>query len=187
MRTERLRREYNIRVRYFFFPLHPDTPDEGMTLEALFVGRNIDVPKSQEEMAVRMADEGLAYGTRTMTYNSRLAQELAKWAESKSRGDEFITAAYKTYFAEKQNIAETDVLKKIVEQAGLSPSEAADVLSSRSFRDAVDQDWDRCRQMGLTGVPAFAAGGSGVVGAQPYEVLEDLVVRAGAKKREAVE
>jgi len=32
--------------------------------------------------------EGLPWGTRKMTYNSRLAQELGKWAEEKGRGDE---------------------------------------------------------------------------------------------------
>ena len=32
---------------------------------------------------------------------------------------------------------------------------------------------------------AFVAGGNGVVGAQPYEVLEQLVTRAGAVPRDA--
>ncbi len=39
------------------------------------------------------------------------------------------------------------------------------------------------KQLGITGVPAFVAGGYGVAGAQPHEVLEQLVVRAGAKRR----
>ena len=41
------------------------------------------------------------------------------------------------------------------------------------------------RQSGVTGVPTFAAGGYGVVGAQPYEVIEKLVTEAGAKQRSA--
>jgi predicted DsbA family dithiol-disulfide isomerase len=32
-------------------------------------------------------------------------------------------------------------------------------------------------------VPTFAAGGYGVVGAQPYEVLEQLMQEAGAERR----
>jgi predicted DsbA family dithiol-disulfide isomerase len=39
--------------------------------------------------------------------------------------------------------------------------------------------------MGITGVPTFVAAGRGVVGAQPYEVLERLVRAAGAKSRGA--
>ncbi|MGH8722840.1 MAG: DsbA family protein, partial [Burkholderiales bacterium] len=33
----------------------------------------------------------------------------------------------------------------------------------------------KSRAYGITGVPTFVAGGHGVVGAQPYEALEQLV------------
>ncbi|MGD8705490.1 MAG: DsbA family oxidoreductase, partial [Syntrophobacterales bacterium] len=42
------------------------------------------------------------------------------------------------------------------------------------------QDWVYSRTHGITAVPTFAADGRTVVGAQPYEVLEKLVVAAGA-------
>ena len=79
MRVERLRADDQIDVKFTHFPLHPDTPVEGLTLEQLFAGRNIDIPAAKARMVRLMADEGLDYGDRTMTYNSRLAQELAKW------------------------------------------------------------------------------------------------------------
>ncbi len=183
MRTDRLQDEYDIRIRYHFFPLHPETPEEGVTLEELFAGRNIDVEKSQAEMATRMADEGLPYGKRSRTYNSRLAQELAKWAEKQPDGDGFMLAVYQAYFVDGRNISDTKVLLDVVQQCGLSVDAARTVLETRSFREAVDRDWLEARSMGLTGVPAFVAGRSGVMGAQPFEVLEDLIQRAGAKKR----
>ncbi|MGH7348293.1 MAG: DsbA family protein, partial [Candidatus Rokuibacteriota bacterium] len=46
-----------------------------------------------------------------------------------------------------------------------------------------DADWAKSRQLGVTGVPTFVAGGYGVVGAQPYEMLEQLVAKAGARRR----
>ena len=58
-----------------------------------------------------------------------------------------------------------------------------DVLTSRRLRDAVDADWGRCRNLGVTAVPTFLVGNKGIVGAQPYEVLETLVVEGGAAKR----
>ena len=76
MRIERLRKAYGLRVKWVHFPLHPDTPAEGRSLEALFAGRGYDIEKRQAEMRARMQAEGLPYGKRTMTYNSRLAQEL---------------------------------------------------------------------------------------------------------------
>ena len=84
---ERLRAEFAIEVVFKFFPLHPETPEDGLTLEQLFDGRDIDIPSAHVRMARLMAEEGLPYGERTMTYNSRLAQELAKWAETVPNGE----------------------------------------------------------------------------------------------------
>ena len=183
MRTDRLLQEYDLRIQYHFFPLHPDTPAEGLTLEELFAGRNIDIAKSQAEMADRMASEGLPYGKRSRTYNSRLAQELAKWADTQPNGDGFILAVYQAYFVDGRNIGDTDVLLDVVANCGLPVDVARSVIESRSYREAVDDDWAEARAMGLTGVPAFVAGQRGVMGAQPVEVLEQLVTQAGAKKR----
>ena len=52
------------------------------------------------------------------------------------------------------------------------------MLDKRTFKAAVDADWALSRQYGVTGVPTFVAGKYGVVGAQPYEALEELVRRA---------
>ena len=47
---------------------------------AAYAGRDLDVDQMKERMAGLMRNEGLAYGDRRMTYNSRKAQELASWA-----------------------------------------------------------------------------------------------------------
>jgi predicted DsbA family dithiol-disulfide isomerase len=58
------------------------------------------------------------------------------------------------------------------------------VLEERTFREAVDADWELSRRYGITGVPTFVAGRYGVVGAQPYEALEQLVRKAAAEPDE---
>lgn len=183
MRTDRLRAEYQIEFRYTLFPLHPDTPDEGLSLEQLFAGRSFDIDAMQTRLATLMADEGLPFSQRTMTYNSRLAQELAKWAEIQTGGDGIHDALYRAYFVDGLNIALIDNLMAVVRQLGLPEDEARDVLVSRRFRDVVDADWRRCGSLGVTAVPTFVVGRNGVVGAQPYDVLERLVVEGGAEKR----
>lgn len=170
-------------MKFRHFPLHPDTPAEGMTLEDLFRGRNIDIPAAQQRMAALMRDEGLPYGERTMTCNSRLAQELAVWAEQQPGGQQIHDALFRAYFVDGKNIGTMETLLDTAEQVGLSVAAARDVLQSRSCRDLVDADWERARRLGLTGVPTFVAGDRGVVGAQPYEVLETLVVNAGATRK----
>jgi len=165
------------------FPLHPETPEEGLALEALFAGRGVDIDAMYQRMKGLMDAEGLAYGQRTHTYNSRLAQELGKWADTQPQGEAFHDAMYQAYFVDAKNIADSAVLVDTAEAVGLSAKEAAEVLSTGTFKDAVDADWDKSRQYGITGVPTFVAGGYGVTGAQPYEALERLLVQNNAGRR----
>ena len=149
----------------------------------LFGRRNPDREARQARMAGLMAEEGLPYGERTHTYNSRLAQEVGKWADAEGHGDAFHEAMFHAYFVAGRNIADIETLVQIAESVGLSPDEARAVLAERRFKAAVDADWQRSRDYGITGVPTFVANGRGVVGAQPYEILERLVVVAGGTPR----
>jgi len=127
---------------------------------------------------------GLPWGERKRTYNSRLAQELGKWAEDKGRGDAFHGAVFRAYFVEGVNIANTEELEKLAKAAGLPAPEAGEVLRKRTYREAVDADWALSRQMGISAVPTFVLDGRGVVGAQPYEVLEHLLQNGGVQRKE---
>ena len=86
MRIERLQKEHDVKVEFVHFPLHPETPPEGKSLQELFAGRGYDIGKMQAQMRARMTAEGLPYGDRKMTYNSRLAPELGKWADTQPGG-----------------------------------------------------------------------------------------------------
>jgi len=175
VRIERLRKEHGVQIKWVHFPLHPDTPQEGRSLEDLFAGRGYDIPKMQAQMRARMEAEGLPYGTRTMTYNSRLAQELGAWADTQPGGEAIHDALFRAYFVDARNIGDPDVLVEIAQSVGLPAEQAREVLERRSYKDAIDADWNKSRQYGVSGVPTFVAGGRGVVGAQPYETLEELV------------
>jgi predicted DsbA family dithiol-disulfide isomerase len=179
-RAERLKREHGVQVKFVHFPLHPDTPSEGRSLEALFAGRGYDIPKMQAQMRARMAAEGLPYGDRKMTYNSRLAQELASWAVAQPGGEAIHDALFRAYFVDGKNIGDPDVLVEVATSVGLSADEARNVIQTRSHKAAVDADWEKSRQYGVTGVPTYIVGSRGVVGAQPYEALEELVKSPGA-------
>ncbi len=80
----------------------------------------------------------LPFGDRKMTYNSRLAQELGKWAESKDKGHEFHNASFRAYFVDGKNIGKVDVLVEVAESVDLSGKDALKVLQERTYRKAVD-------------------------------------------------
>lgn len=127
-------------------------------------------------MKVNMEREGLPFNAeRNMSYNSRLAQELAKWAETKGKGEEVANAIFRAYFVDVKNIGKADVLAEIAEENDLPKDEATDVLLSRKYKQAVDDDWRRCASFGVNAVPTFLAGKYLMVGAQPYEELKRLI------------
>jgi predicted DsbA family dithiol-disulfide isomerase len=175
VRIQRLQREHGVQVKFVHFPLHPDTPQEGRSLEALFAGRGYDIPKMQAQMRARMAAEGLPYAERRMTFNSRLAQELAAWAVSQPGGEAIHDALFRAYFVDGRNIGDLQVLLDVVRSVKLDEKQAREVLQKRTHKDVVDADWEKSRQYGVTGVPTFVAGNRGLVGAQPYEALEQLI------------
>lgn len=131
-----------------------------------------------------MDAEGLPFDEgRYMTFNSRLAQELAKWGNGKPESESLNMALYQAYFVEGQNIGDVEVLVHVAEQVGLQVAKARQVLEQRLMRSAVDDDWQYARSIGVTAVPTFAVGLTGVVGAQPYEQLAQLLDHVGASRR----
>ena len=183
MRIDQLRKNYDIEVLWTAFPLHPETPEDGLTLEELFAGHPVDIKKTMARLK-QVADElGLPLGERKKTYSSRLAQELAKWAESKGKGEEFHKAVFQAYFVEGKNIGKIDELVDLAKSLGLPDKEARSVLELRTFKEKVDSDWSRSRALGITGVPTFVVDQQATVGFQPYEVLEQFLKTRGAKKR----
>jgi predicted DsbA family dithiol-disulfide isomerase len=171
VRIEKLRVDHGVNIKFTHFPLHPDTPVEGKKRE----------PNAARDarMKAMMDGEGLPYtADRDMTYNSRPAQELAKWAESKGKGYEIHDPLFRAFFVDAKNIGDPAVLAEIAATIGLRKDEALDALARGSFKQAVDEDWRRCAELGVTAVPTFVAGRYGIVGAQPYDELERLVATA---------
>jgi predicted DsbA family dithiol-disulfide isomerase len=183
VRIEKLQQAFAVDTVLVHFPLHPETPAEGSSLAVRYAERNLDPEAMHRRMKTLMDAEGLPYGRRTHTYNSRLAQELGKWADTQPGGRAIHDALYRAYFVDARNIGDPDVLVDIAQSVGLPAEEARAVLAERRFKDAVDADWAKSHAYGVTGVPTFVAARYGVVGAQPYEVLESLLVKAGAERR----
>jgi predicted DsbA family dithiol-disulfide isomerase len=152
-----------------------------LALADLFAGRGLDIKAMHAQMKARMDAEGLPYGERTHTYNSRLSQELGKWADTQPGGEAFHDAMFRAYFVEGRDISQPAVLLEIAQSVGLPVDAAREVLEKRTFKAAVDADWKLSRQYGVTGVPTFVVGRRGVVGAQPYEALEQLVNKVKAE------
>ena len=136
------------------------------------------------EQSIHTAKElDLPFGNREKTYNSRLAQELGKFAEQQRKGDDFHNSVFRAYFADGLNICLQSTLVDIGAKIGLASESVQEVLEKRLFKEAVDKDWTRSYQMGVNAVPTFMMNGMPLAGAQPYEKLVQMMEAHGIKKR----
>lgn len=179
MSVERLLAETPLPVRWTPFPLHPETPDEGRELADLFAGRGIDVADVVQRLRAVARGLGLPLGDRTRTYNSRRAQELARWADAHGKGGAFRKAVFRAYFAEGRNIGRIEELARLADEAGLPGAEARRVVEQGRFAAEVDRDWAEARRRGITAVPTHVFRGRVVAGYLPFEELSALVLGSG--------
>ena len=152
-------------------------------MEEVYARRNIDIAQATDRLKKAAGELGLRWGERKNTYNSRRAQELGKWAETKGKGNEFHNAVFRAYFVDGKNISQPEVLASLAKTVGLSKKEAEKALQMRAFKDAVDADWALAYKMGITAVPTFVLDRQAVVGAQPYTVLEQFLLKNGVERK----
>ena len=181
-RIKKIKKRFKIDIQLIHFPLHPETPTEGKTLLELFGSTQDDIDQKNERMKVLMINEGLSYNDRTHTYNSRLAQEIGAWAETVQNNTSIHDNFFEAYFVNGLNVGLEEVILDVVSKSNLDVDEAKLVLKNRTFKSNIDEDWEKSRKYGVTGVPTFVYSGQSLVGAQPYENLEQFLNHFGVPK-----
>lgn len=182
-RVKQIKHSFDVRIQLVHFPLHPETPSKGRSLQDLFQCGPDEIKVKNVRMQGLMAAEGLPFRDRTHTYNSRLAQEIGTWAETQLGGSAIHDKFFEAYFVHGRDVGDVAVIVDVVKSVGLDEQTARDVLTERRFEAAVDADWDKSRRYGVTGVPTYVSNGQGLVGAQSYEALYQFMVGNGAKPR----
>jgi predicted DsbA family dithiol-disulfide isomerase len=115
--------------------------------------------------------------------NTRSALTGMKFAESQGRGDPYHKAVFEAYWLKAQSIDNRQVLAEIAGKVGLNTEAFLTALDDDTYKTAVLNDEEQASMRGLSGVPAMVFMGKYLVkGAQPYDVLQDIVekLEAGA-------
>ncbi len=170
---------HQLEIEYVYYPLHPETPTQGMTLEELFAGRNFDVEKAQLAIRNKAERMGLKWTTRTHTFNSRNAQLLAKSLQGSQHHSSFRDQVFDAYFGKGQNISNPELLEDIFLSLNIPGPNVAELLSDPDLNAALDADWNRCRAVGITGVPTLFYKNRYCVGAQNSDTLSQLFDSGG--------
>jgi predicted DsbA family dithiol-disulfide isomerase len=165
-------------------PSAPPSPEEpGRYAEHLARKYGIPVDRAEamiESVTSAAAEEGLDYrfdiARRGNTFD---AHRLLHFALSKGIQDDLKERLDRATFTEGLPVSDHQALIDVAAEIGLDEIELKEVLTSDAYADAVRADEAQARAYGITAVPFFVVDGKyGVAGAQPPEVLLDVLERA---------
>jgi predicted DsbA family dithiol-disulfide isomerase len=174
-------REFEVDVTWWPFELHPETPPEGRSVEAMVVRRGSAYADHLKEFA---AEAGITLKSNRWLANSHRALELAEFARDRGRFREVHEALFRACFEEARNIGDAAVLEEIAREAGLDPEEFRFETLIGRYAELVDKATAMARQKGVTSTPTIIFDDRFVLtGAQDANVYADVLKRLGAAPR----
>jgi len=176
-----------VTVTYHSFELDPTMPPGVTTptvemLASKYRMSPAQADQAQRQMEERAAADGLTFRMDSLVSgNTRDAHRLLQLARARGRQPELMERLHRAYFSEQASIFEHSSLTRLAAEAGLDPDEAAQVLASDQYGDAVDADEEMARSLGATGVPFFVVGRRyAFSGAQSPETIAEVLERVRA-------
>lgn len=135
---------------------------------------------SQEQMAARFVELGLSFDWRSALFCSTFdSHRLAALAAEHDLSDVVDEGLRRAHFSEGRAISDPTVLRSIAHDAGLPMEEVDRLLAGDDYSEAVRQDVETGRQIGVRGVPFFVFDGRfAVSGAQPVGVFTQALQQA---------
>lgn len=177
-------------VRWLPFQLNPDLPPEGMDRVDYLAGRfGAEAVKQMDKQMTELAKSlGLEvhFDKIKRVPNTLAAHTLSRWADAEGLQHQTIESLFEANFVKGEDIGDIDVLCKIAQEVGMDPKVVRERLEQGVDRDAVSQEDQMIRGMGVQGVPCTIIDRKFVLsGAQGAEVFGQALDRALKAESEA--
>ncbi|ASP91382.1 DsbA family oxidoreductase [Sinorhizobium meliloti] len=184
--------EINVAIQWRPYQLNPDLPPEGIDHKehlAAKLGGQAAVDEAHRTLEGLGVEDGIAFDFDAVKVspNTLDAHRLIRWAATggEAAQDAVVSLLFKANFEEGRNLGDQAVLLDIAEQAGLERPVIAALLASDADKDAVRQEIDMAREIGVTGVPCFIIEQQyAVMGAHSVEVLTSALREIAQMKAE---
>lgn len=164
------------------FELHPEMPADGRprdeVLPRAYRGR---VEDGVNRMA---AGVGLRLQLHERLINSRPALQAAEFAREQGRFEAMHRELFKAYWNEGRDVSDLDVLREVAARAGVDVAGMESAIKENRFGDYLDARRAEAEDLMINGIPAHViADRYLVMGAQPYDLFERVMAKAGVPKR----
>ena len=167
-----------VELHWRSFELDPNAPklDPRPMSEILSqkYGRSLAETDAMTENMKKMgASVGLTMNMRGVKrINTFDLHRLLHFAASQGLQSQLKEVLMQAYFVDNLDLSQSETVLALAEKAGLSPTEAQQVLDTDQFAKEVRADQALGREYGIQGVPFFVFNQSvGVSGAQPVSIL----------------
>jgi predicted DsbA family dithiol-disulfide isomerase len=169
-----------VRVTWLPFELHPEAPPEGIPRDAYFGrARSLQVHSYLQTVAEQV---GLKMETRDVIINSRRALGAAEFAREQGKYEEMHHALFKAHWEQTARLEDIDDLVRVGMEVGLDPYELRSAIEEGRYEDVIDENRQIATSAGINAIPAHVFGQRYLVmGAQPYEVLKQVVDRLNSE------
>ncbi|SFH61939.1 Predicted dithiol-disulfide isomerase, DsbA family [Collimonas sp. OK307] len=175
-------------IRYVPYELNPSMPAEGMnrrTYRSAKFGSWVRSMQMDAEVAIAGQRAGVIfnYDRVEMIPNTRLAHRLMYFAQLQGESEKagvLFESIFATYFSEGSDIGNLDVLIELAETAGFDGKMTRSFLASEQGNNEVAQAELTAQERGVRSVPNISIGDYRVAGAQPVDVLADLLDETAA-------
>ncbi len=172
------------------FELNPQMAPEGENIVEHIGAKYGATPEQSAQNRAMIRERAASVGfDMRMTDDSRIwntfdAHRLLHWAgeTAAAKQEPLKRALFTAHFTENRNLTDAGVLTQAAETAGLDRAEAAEVLASGKYVQAVREAENLWRQRGITSVPAVVVEGKYLIsGGQPAAVFEDALRKIAAE------
>ena len=161
------------------FELHPEAPVEGIPREVYFGQARSQQMQSYMQSVAQSV--GLEMQTRDVIINSRRALGAAEFAREHGKFDEIHHALFKAHWEGKGKLEQVVDLVRIGESVGLDGDELGKAIEEDRYAGVIDENRRVASSVGINAIPAHVFDRRYLVlGAQPYEVLKEVVERVRA-------
>ena len=169
----------NVQVKYHPFQLDPSVPTEGVDfqtyMENRFGASFVSKFRQVEQAAV---GEGLDFDFEQLpkAINTFALHRILTVAEADGIQSDTKEALMKAYFVDRQDLTQKNILIDLMQTLGWSAEKTKEILDSDIAADAVKEEMNYYRQLGVTGVPFFIINQKyAISGAQPAEVFAEII------------
>lgn len=173
--------DHPFEIEWHPFQLNPDMPMEGMDrrayLEAKFGGKEgaVSAYLPVQEHAAK-AGITINFDNIMRTPNTLDAHRVIHWAGLEGRQTPIVSALFKAYFVDGQDIGDKAVLAEIAATAGLDKQMVAHLLGTDADIEDIRNRDAHARERGVQGVPCFIIANQHVLsGAQPPELWGKVI------------